>query len=86
MSNTYKIFGPDLAEINGKTMKKKPQRVVTDYVDIPIEIKMHLQKITLTGNVMFVNKIPFLVSFKRDIGPLTVGFSPKNQQNSWGRI
>ena len=29
------LFGPDLATIRGKTVWRKPTRVVTDYVDIP---------------------------------------------------
>jgi hypothetical protein len=29
------LFGPDLATIRGKTVRRKPTRVVTDYVDIP---------------------------------------------------
>jgi hypothetical protein len=29
------LFGLDLATIRGKTVRRKPTRVVTDYVDIP---------------------------------------------------
>ena len=68
MSNAYKIFGPDLAGIREKTLRKKPERLLTDYVDIPMEIKIYLKGITLTGDVLFVNKIPFIVTFGRDIG------------------
>jgi len=30
-----KIFGPDLANIRGKTVRLKPEHVQTEYVDIP---------------------------------------------------
>ncbi len=33
--NAHRIFGPDLAYIRGKTVRHKPERVVTDYADIP---------------------------------------------------
>ena len=32
---THRVFGPDLASIRGKTVRCKPTRVITDYVDIP---------------------------------------------------
>ncbi len=35
ITNACAIFGPDLANIRGKTVRRKPERVRTDYVDIP---------------------------------------------------
>ena len=46
--------------------------VVTYYIEIPPEIKIHLKKITLTEDAMFANKLPFFVNFERDIGLLMV--------------
>ena len=34
-----------------------------------------MSRITLTGDVMFVNKLPFFVAYGRDIGLITVEFS-----------
>ena len=49
VTNAYKIFGPDLAGIQGRTVRQKSERVVTDYVEI-------LQKTAkqLAGNMMNV--------------------------------
>ena len=33
--NAHNIYGPDLASIRGKTVRQKPERVITDYVEIP---------------------------------------------------
>ena len=38
VTNMNKIFGPDLAGVRGNTVWKKPQWVVTDYVEIPPKI------------------------------------------------
>ena len=62
ITNTYQIFCQDLAGVRGKIIEKK-ERVVTDFVEIPVEIKMCLRKITITGNVMLVNKLPFFMTF-----------------------
>ena len=63
VTNTYKIFGPDLAGVRGKTVRRKPERVVMNYVETPPEIRRRLSQITLTGDVMFVNKLPFFVTW-----------------------
>ena len=35
VSNARTIFGPDLASIRGKTVRRAPEPVVTDYVAVP---------------------------------------------------
>ncbi len=35
IKHAHTLFGPDLATIRGKTVQRKPTRVVTDYVDKP---------------------------------------------------
>ena len=82
VTNVCKIFGPELAGVRGKTMQKKPKRVITDYVDIPMEIRKILNRITLTGDVMSVNKLPFFATNGEDIGLIRMEFTP----NSWQRI
>ena len=32
------IFGPDITSLKGKSVRRKPASVVTDYVEIPREI------------------------------------------------
>ena len=75
VTNAYKIIVTDLEGMRCKTVRKKPERVVTDDMEIPMKIKMHLSRFTLTGNVMFMNKLPFFMTFGRDIGLPTVEFT-----------
>ena len=48
-------------------MRKKPEIVVTGYLDVLMKIKMHVKRITITGDIIFVNRIPFFVTFGRDL-------------------
>ena len=38
---------------------------MTDYVEIPSQIKKKMKKIELTVDVMFVNNIPSVISLKK---------------------
>ena len=38
IKNSKLIFGPDITSLKGKSVRKKPASVVTDYVEIPREI------------------------------------------------
>ena len=67
VNNAHTIFGPDLAAIRGKTVRHKPDCVVTDYVDIPWTIFDQHKNITIVADVMFINSVPFLVSSPRRV-------------------
>ena len=68
LRNANAIFGgPDIAGVRGKTVRRAPERVITDYVAIPRDfLKLHTH-VTLVADVMFVNNIPFLVTLSRGI-------------------
>jgi hypothetical protein len=38
ISNTRQIFGPDLASVRGKTVRRAPVPVVGDYVAVPQQL------------------------------------------------
>ena len=38
ITNAHKIFGPDLANIRGKTVRRKSEHVSTEIVEIPQQI------------------------------------------------
>ncbi len=61
----YKIWGPSVATLKGKTVQKKPEPVKTDIVSIPKEIRELHKEVTLTINIFFMNKIPFFVTLSR---------------------
>ena len=43
-------------------MRRKPASVVTDYVEIPREILKSRKELEVSTDIMFINKLPFLVS------------------------
>ena len=55
------IFGPDIFVLKGKTTRKKPMPVNTDYVKIPPEIMKVHRNITLCIDIMFINGLIFFV-------------------------
>ena len=67
MSESYKVLGPDLVDMKGKTLRNEPQRLTMDFVKILLTIMENLHEITLT-----VDRILFLVTYVQDIGIITV--------------
>jgi hypothetical protein len=61
------IFGPDKGSLQGKTVRGKPTRVETTLTDIPAHIMEHYRDLTLGGDIMFVNGIPFFMTISRNI-------------------
>jgi hypothetical protein len=61
------IFGPDVGSLKGKTTRSTPSKVRPGIIDIPAEIMSHYRNVTICADIMFVNKIPFLVTISRSI-------------------
>jgi hypothetical protein len=57
----YKIWGPSVVALKGKTVRKKPEPVKTETVHIPKEIRKLHKEVTLMIDIFFVNFIPFFV-------------------------
>jgi hypothetical protein len=74
--NAHKIFGPDLANIRGKMVRRKPRHVNTELVDIPQALADNKKNVTLVADVMFINGVPFLVSSSRYILLTTIEHAP----------
>ncbi len=51
----YKIWGPSMAALKGKTVRKKPELIKTDTVSIPKKICGLHKEVTLTIDIFFVN-------------------------------
>ena len=75
VNNAHQIFGPDLAGIRGRTVRRPPESVTTNYVQIPRVILERHQLVTLAVDVMFVNGVPFLVSVARGLNLVTAEFT-----------
>ena len=61
------IFGPDIGSLKGKTVRRQPPRVEVTEVTLPPTIHQHYQEVILGCDIMFVNKIPFLMSISRHL-------------------
>ncbi len=72
----YKIWGPSVAALKGKTVQKKPEPIKTDIVSIPKEIHELHKEVTLTIDIFFVNSIPFFVTLSQVLYFTTVTHLP----------
>ncbi len=61
IKNAHTIFGPDLTNIRGKTVRWSPERVDTDYVEFLLYLLSLHKNVMLVADVMVVNSIPFLI-------------------------
>ena len=71
-----RMFGPNLANLRGKTTRKKQEHVRVDYIEIPQDIIDMHKYVTLVADVMFVNGLPFLVTSSRGIILVTIEYLP----------
>ncbi len=78
VTNDHQIFGPDLAGVRGRTVRRPPESVTTDYFQIPRALQEQHQLVTLAVDVMFVNGVPFLVSMARGLNLVTAEFTPSH--------
>jgi hypothetical protein len=67
ITNARAIFGPNLASIRGKTVRRTPAPVVADYVDVARLIMQRSKIMTLAADVFFVDGTLFLITVSRCI-------------------
>ena len=61
VKNAKLIFGHDITSLKGKSVRPKSDSVITDYVDIPREIIELRKEMEMSTDIMFINKLLFLV-------------------------
>ena len=61
------ILGPDEGSLKGKTVRRVSKPVHTKYHTVPATIMSQYSSVTLAGDVMFINQIPFFVTVSRKI-------------------
>jgi hypothetical protein len=54
VKNAHIIFGPDLAGVRGRTVRRAPESVRVDHIQIPRVILDRHRIVTLTVDCMFV--------------------------------
>ena len=77
-----KIFGPDVYAIKGKSVRKKPKVVVSDYIEIPRELIKAHKGVILCADIMFINEVPFLVTMSKNIQFITSRYLPNKKKES----
>ena len=73
------IFGPNLGSLKGKTVHRPSPHVQAGIAPVPPEILARHHDITLAIDIMFVNKIPFLVTVSRNLKFVTVEDLPNRK-------
>jgi hypothetical protein len=69
---SHKVYGKSVAALKGKTVRRSPEPVVTDLIEVPKEILEANRSVSLSGDVFFVNKIPFFATISRGLKFTTV--------------
>ena len=54
-----KIYGANIVGLKGKTVRTKPDPVISDYIAVPEDVLQANRNVTFSADIMFVNKIPF---------------------------
>ena len=73
------IFGPNLGSLKGKTVWCPSKHVQAVTSGVPHSILKHHQEVVLSMDIMFVKKIPFLVTSSRNLRFSTVESLPNRQ-------
>ena len=73
------IFGPNLGALKGKTLKHRSVPVAGTIKGVPPTILERFQEVVLAIDLMFVNKVPFLITVSRGLHFGTVEFLTNRQ-------
>ena len=61
------IFGPDVGSLKGKTVRRGTAHVEVPSVTIPATLMERYRDVIIGADIMFVNKLPFMVTISRNI-------------------
>ena len=76
IKNAHTIYGPDVASLKGKTVRKASPVVRTDYIYVPRHIFDQNKHVVVAGDIMYVTDLRFLVTVSRGINMITVEYLP----------
>ena len=80
VKNAKLILGPDITMLKGKSMRRKPASVVTEYVDISLKNLESPKELKVSTDIMFINKLLFLVIISQGLKFTTIEYlSSKNE-------
>ena len=67
-----KIYGPSVALLKGKTVRRKAPVVIQDVIEVPTEIRQLHKRVTLAIDIFFVNGVPYFATLSLRICFLSV--------------
>ena len=73
IQNAEYIWGKELGSIKGKTVRRQAPAVRTEVYNIPVPLMQKYHHVTLSVDLMFIAKIPFLMTISRHIKFGTAG-------------
>ena len=80
------IFGPDIGSLKGKTVRRQPPQVEVTEVTLPPTIHQHYQEVTLGCDILFVNKVPFLMSISQHLRFSTAQHIKNNKEQQFSMV
>ena len=83
--NANNIFGPDVPSMKVKSVRRRPEAVVSNYVEISKEILDMNTNLEVSVDVMFINKLTFLVSTSKRLNFTTVEYIPNRSEKELAR-
>ena len=85
IKNSDKICGPDFPSMKGKSVRRRPEAAVSDYVNIPKNILIMDTGLELSVDVMFINKLALLVSVSKQTKFTMIEYIPNRPEKELAR-
>ena len=60
--------------LKGKMVWQSPKTILSNYIAVPLQILSANQHIIISGDIFFVNKVPFLTTISQTIWLTTVHY------------
>jgi hypothetical protein len=73
------IFGPNLGSLKGKTTYHAPPQVFSHITPVPHDILVNHRNVHLTVDIMYINKLPFLITYLCSLRFATIEFLDNRQ-------
>ncbi len=74
ITNARDIWGPVLASLRGKMVRRTPAPVVAEYLAVPKSVMDRNKMVTLAADVFFVDGMGFLMTVSRNIKFITAEY------------
>ena len=71
--------------MKGKSVRRRPEAVVSDYVEIPKQILSMNTGLEVSVDVMLINKLDFLVSVSKQLKFTTIEYTPNMSEKELAR-